>query len=78
MPVIARINGVVIRMFFGDHPPPHFHATHSEKTGLFNIAKLEMIEGDLSTKDQKAVKYWAKDKQDKLKRMWELQKINKI
>ena len=26
MPEICRFFGIVIKMYFGDHPPPHFHA----------------------------------------------------
>jgi len=53
MPVLTRIKGIVIRMFYIDHPPPHFHATNSDKTGLFSIEDLEMFKGNLSSKDQK-------------------------
>lgn len=51
MPVIGRIKGIILRMFFGDHPP-HFHATNNEKNGLFKIDDLEMFKGDLSSQDQ--------------------------
>ena len=47
MPEIARFYGIVIKLFFGDHPPPHFHAVYGEFVGLFNIDTLEIIEGDL-------------------------------
>ncbi|MCB0187951.1 MAG: DUF4160 domain-containing protein [Caldilineaceae bacterium] len=26
MPEVSRFFGVTIRMYFDDHPPPHFHA----------------------------------------------------
>ena len=47
MPEIARFYGIVIKLFFGDYPPPHFHAVYGEFVGLFNIDTLEIIEGDL-------------------------------
>jgi hypothetical protein len=28
MPVIATFFGIVIRMYFADHAPPHFHAEY--------------------------------------------------
>ncbi len=55
MPEIARFYGIVIKLFFGDHPPPHFHAVYGEHVGLFNIETLEtleMIEG-IYPKEQK-------------------------
>ena len=53
MPEIARFYGIVIKLFFGDHPPPHIHAVYVEYVGLFNIETLEMIEGDLPKRAKK-------------------------
>lgn len=30
MPTICRVAGVLIRMYFDDHPPPHFHAMYGQ------------------------------------------------
>ena len=30
MPTIAQFYGIIIRMFFNDHAPPHFHASYGE------------------------------------------------
>jgi hypothetical protein len=30
MPEISRFFGIIIRMYFGDHNPPHFHAIYQE------------------------------------------------
>lgn len=30
MPEISRFLGIVIGMFYGDHPPPHIHAVYGE------------------------------------------------
>ena len=30
MPELSRFLGIVITMFYGDHGPPHFHATYGE------------------------------------------------
>lgn len=78
MPVIGKIKGIILRMFFGDHPPPHFHASNNEHEGLFELNDLEMFKGDLNSKDQKEVKKWAKSRQSKLKGMWDSQDIQNI
>lgn len=39
MPEIARFYGIVIKIFFGDHPPPHFHAVYGEHVGWFDVVK---------------------------------------
>jgi hypothetical protein len=54
-PEIARFYGIIIKLFFGDHPPPHFHAVYGEYMGLFNLETLEMIEGDLPNRASKLV-----------------------
>jgi len=30
MPEISRFFGISIKMYFGDHAPPHFHAEYGE------------------------------------------------
>lgn len=30
MPELSRFYGIVIKMYFGDHDPPHFHAEYAE------------------------------------------------
>lgn len=78
MPIIARIKGIIIRMFFEDHPPPHIHASNQDKSGLIDIKRLEMLEGNLSNKDMKEVKHWGKNKKKRLLDMWDSQEIKKI
>lgn len=50
MPEIARFYGIVIKVFFGDHPPPDFHAIYGEYNALVSIESLEIIEGDLPSR----------------------------
>ncbi len=78
MPEIARFYGIVIKLFFGDHPPPHFHAIYGEYVGLFNIVTLEMIEGDLPKRARQLVIEWARINQDSLEQMWESQEFHKL
>ena len=30
MPEICRFYGIIIKMYFADHAPPHFHAEYAE------------------------------------------------
>jgi hypothetical protein len=36
MPELSRFHGIVIKMYFGDHDPPHFHAEYAERRILRN------------------------------------------
>ncbi|MFP5270208.1 DUF4160 domain-containing protein [Coleofasciculus sp.] len=78
MPEIARFYGIVIKVFFGDHPPPHFHAIYGEYNALVSIESLEIIEGDLPSRAQKLVLEWANLYQQDLLKMWKTQEFRKL
>jgi hypothetical protein len=40
MPEVCRFFGIVIRMFYNDHEPPHFHAFYGGKLVRINIETL--------------------------------------
>ncbi|MEL7141010.1 MAG: DUF4160 domain-containing protein [Cyanobacteria bacterium J06643_4] len=78
MPEIARFYGIVVKVFFGDHPPPHFHAVYGEHNALISIESLEIIEGDLPKRAQKLVIEWASLYQKDLIEIWESQEFRKL
>ena len=78
MPEIARFYGIIIKLFFGDHPPPHFHAVYGEHNALFDIETLEMFEGDLPNRARKLVVEWASLHQNELLEMWNNQEFRKL
>lgn len=45
MPEISRFFGIVIKMFFDDHPPPHFHAEYGGDFALIDIRSLAVFSG---------------------------------
>ena len=47
MPQISYFLGVIIRMFYRDHNPPHFHAVYADFEGIIDIEKNEIIGGEL-------------------------------
>lgn len=78
MPEISRFYGIVIRMFFGDHPPKHIHAEYGDKVGVFDIETGEMIQGDMSKRSKKLVKEWILINSKALVAMWEKQEISQL
>lgn len=78
MPEIARFYGIIIKLFFGDHPPPHFHAVYGEYNAVFNIETLEMIEGDLPPRAVKMILEWGTQYQQTLLEMWNTQDFRKL
>jgi hypothetical protein len=47
MPRLSAFYGIVIGMFYRDHPPPHFHARYADYEAKFDIATLQVIDGAL-------------------------------
>jgi len=43
MPEISRFFGIVIKMFFDDHNPPHFHAEYGGEVTLIEIRNLSVV-----------------------------------
>lgn len=78
MPVIARFYGIVIKMFFNDHLPPHFHAVYGEYNAVFDINTLELYEGDLPSRARKLTVEWATQYKSELLEMWNSQQIRKL
>ena len=75
---LLDIYGIIIKLFFSDHPPPHFHAIYGDYNALFNLETLEIIEGDLPNRATKMVVEWAKIYQLELLKMWKTQEFNKL
>ncbi len=71
MPEISRFYGIVIKMFFDDHEPPHFHAQYGEYEALIAINNLGIISGDLPPKALSLVIEWASIYKDNLIADWE-------
>ena len=59
MPEISRFYGIVIRMYFNDHNPPHFHAYYSGCEAVINIRTLAVISGRLPGRALGLVAEWA-------------------
>ena len=73
MPEVSRFYGIVIKVYFRDHPPPHLHAVYAEHQALYDIETLEVIEGDLPRTAAKLVVEWATLNQKALRQIWETQ-----
>lgn len=72
IPEISRFYGIVIRMYFRDHLPPHFHAEYGEHEALIEIETREVLEGYLPARALKLVKEWATLRRTELLRCWQL------
>jgi hypothetical protein len=67
MPELARFYGIVIQMYFGDHPPPHFHAIYGGHKAVVDIETLALMDGELPARARGLVIEWATLHQDELR-----------
>jgi Domain of unknown function (DUF4160) len=78
MPEVSRFYGITIKIFFGDHPPPHFHAIYGEFNALVSIETLAILEGDLPSRAEKLIIEWATLYQNELLNIWNTQDFRKL
>jgi len=71
VPEISRFFGIVIKMFFDDHNPPHFHAEYSGDIALIDIGNLSVFSGRLPPRVMGLVIEWATIHQQELFADWE-------
>lgn len=72
MPEISRFYGIVIRMFYNEHAPPHFHAVYAGVEVVIDIRTLAVIRGKLPARAMGLVVEWATLHQDELMHDWNL------
>ncbi len=71
MPIIANLGGVTIRMFFNDHPPPHFHVQHGGDRAIMTIAEGRVIAGSLPLPVLRQVGEWSRSNHAALLDAWQ-------
>ncbi len=71
MPEISRFFGIVIRMYFDDHNPPHFHAEYGADQAVIEIDSLALIAGRLPARALGLVMEWAALHQAELRACWQ-------
>lgn len=76
MPEISRFFGIIVTMYYNDHPPPHFHVRYGQQKALIAIETLSILEGTLKPRTLGLVIEWASQHQSELMRDWELARQN--
>jgi len=71
MPELCRFYGIVIRMYVGDHGPPHFHALYGGDEALVGIESLAILHGPLPPRAQGLVVEWAALRRAELREAWD-------
>jgi hypothetical protein len=77
VPEISRFFGVVVRMFFREHNPPHIHAEYQGSKAVFDLSG-NITRGDLRSRTAvRLVREWIDLHASELCEDWELAQAGK-
>jgi hypothetical protein len=71
MPTISRFYGILIRMYYDDHNPPHIHVVYGEHRALIEIEPIAVLAGGLPARALGMVTEWVQLHQDELLLDWQ-------
>ena len=70
MPIISTFFGIVIRMFYQEHEPAHFHAEHQGQQATFLLSG-EILAGEISSRTaRRLIREWAAEHRTDLEANW--------
>ena len=75
MPTVSSFYGMLIRMYFNDHEPAHFHVEYAEFKATVGIEDLRIRTGQLPRRAEQLVLDWAEIHQGELIQNWHLCKM---
>jgi hypothetical protein len=70
MPTVKRIGRLRITMYFGDHPPPHFHIEGPDISAQVEVASGRIIASGVPRHVLLPALRWASDNREMLARKW--------
>ena len=72
MPEISRFFGIVVRMYYDDHDPPHIHVEYQGRKAKIGLDG-EVVNGSLGSHTAvRLVREWIELRKNELSRDWEL------
>jgi hypothetical protein len=70
MPEVSRFYGIIIRFYYRDHPPTHFHAIYAEHEALIEIESGGIYQGSLPKTAFDLVNKWRLIHLQELRENW--------
>lgn len=72
MPTISMFYGILIKMHYREHQPPHIHAEFGEFRASYEIESGKLLAGTLPINKERMVLAWMEIHRDELKANWTL------
>ena len=71
MPILSTFFGIVIRMFYKEHEPAHFHAEYGGQQAKFDFNGA-LIAGEIrSRRARERIRSWTRQHRTELEANWE-------
>ena len=77
MPAISIFFGIVIRMFYNDHEPPHVHAEYQGQRGKFDPSGRLLVGSIQSKTVLRLIRQWARQHEGAIRTNWRRMKAGK-
>ncbi len=78
MPTISIFFGIVIKMFYDEHNPPHFHAEYQGERAVFDF-RGNILAGDIRSRTAiRLIREWSDLHPEELKQNWDEMQAGKV
>lgn len=68
--LVAKVKSLKIEIYSNEHTPPHFHVKSPNVDASFDIQDCNKLEGTISNKDYKVIKFWHASAKEILINAW--------
>jgi hypothetical protein len=77
MPIISAFFGIIIRMFYKEHEPAHFHAEFQGQSAKFDLSG-KLVAGDIRSRTaRRLIREWAIRHRPELQANWDKTKAGR-
>ncbi len=70
MPIVSTFFGIVIRMYYREHEPAHFHAEYQSVQAKFDFEGRLIVGRMRSRTAKRLIREWAKAHKEDLEKNW--------
>lgn len=71
MPIVSMFFGIIVRMYYDEHNPPHMHVEYQSKKAVLDF-RGNILLGDLASKTAlRLVREWIDLHEDELNHNWD-------
>ncbi len=71
MPEVSRFYGIIIRFYYRDHPPAHFHALYGGHEAIVDIESGAILRGYLPNTAVALIDTWRSERLTELREDWD-------